>query len=473
MSFKLQDMKMKGVQFGISIFLLAVCMQPLNAQQLRFEITGYDATTVGNAPGYRDLIIMPMHFDANGLRQGRARIYSSGDVYQEKPLFAGTWKDGILVDTAYWYSAYGQLKRRAVFADNKALATELPWKDAKNVGNGTLHGEVTTWNSSRTGSYISMVENYSDGKRSGMLYYYAAEGKLSYQEEYSNGLRNGNYISYFDNGLINAEGAYENDKREGQWNSYYPTGIISQAAIYRKDALEDSIIYYHPNGKRKTCAGFEHGLLRGDYRQYDTLGRIAYYCHYGAFMKRDRIEIYYYPNGREKERCRMADNDRNGTFLKWHENGKLAESGQYKYGRRIGIWSFYNDKGVLLRKHDYDKNPDDVREEMIQIRDVVEEELPDVYIEFLSLPVFKAFRSTVEVPESSRIRFPRKLKLIDLDARVEKDGSVRYSLISDLPDKNEEQLLRWLKLNYSRAEPFNYNGKPQLCTVHFRVYITS
>ncbi len=472
MSTKLQDMKMKCAQCCFSIFLFAVCIQPLNAQQLRFEITGYDAETVGNVPGYNELTIMPMHFDANGVRQGIARIYSINDANQEKPLFTGTWKDGILVDTACWYSATGQLKRRAIFSDNKALATELPWKDAKSVGNGTLHGEVTTWNSSRTGSYISLVENFSDGKRSGMFYYYATEGKLSYQEEYSNGLRNGNYISYFDNGLINGEGAYENDKREGQWNFYYPTGIISQAAVYRNDLLEDSLIYFHPNGKRKSVTRFVHGLQFGDYRQYDTLGRLEYYCHYNKNIDRDSVEIYYYAGGREKERCGMAGDNRNGTFLKWHENGKLAESGQYKYGRRIGIWSFYNDRGALLRKHDYEKNPDDGREVINKIGEVEEEELPDVYFEIISLPVFRAFINTVEVHDSSRIRFPRKLKFIDLDARVERDGSVRYSIVSVLPEKEKQQLLGWLKTNYSRAEPFNHSGRRLTSTVHFRVYIT-
>lgn len=472
MSFKLQDMKMKYARFSFSIFLLALCMQPLNAQQLRFEITGYDAQLAIKAPGFSGIIIMPVHFDANGLRQGKARIYSLDDSKQEKPLFAGTWKDGILVDTACWYFNDGQLKRRAIFADDKALATQLPWNDAKNLGNGTLRGEATTWKKSRNGTYISMVENYSGGKRSGMLYYYAAEGKLSYQEEYSNGQRNGNYISYFDNGHINGEGVYENNKREGQWTFYYPTGIISQAAIYRNDLLEDSLIYFHPNGKRKSVTRFVHGLQHGDYRQYDTLGRLEYYCHYGKNIDRDSVEIYYYASGREKERCQMAGNKRNGTYTAWYANGKTEKSGTFSNGRRTGIWLFYNTKGSLVRKLDYNKDTDNADDEPYDLG--VETEGPDdvVYTEILSLPVFRAFISTVEVSENNRIRFPRKLKFIDLDARVEKDGSVRYSLISDLPDKNEEQLLHWLRTNYSRAEPFNYNGRPQNCTVHFRVYIT-
>jgi antitoxin component YwqK of YwqJK toxin-antitoxin module len=455
------------------VLLVFIAAYTAPAQTLRFEITGYDATFAGYAPGYKELITMPMHFDANGVRQGNARIYSIDDTKQEKPLFAGTWKDGLLVDTAYWYFNDGQLKRRAVFADNRTLAKPLPWPDAKNVGYGTLHGEATTWKKSGTGTYISTVENYIGGKRSGMYYNYAAEGKLSYQEEYRNGLRNGTYTSYHDNGGISEEGVYENDKREGEWNTYYPTGIRSQAAIYRNNVREDSILYYHPNGKRKISATAVHGLLQGDYRRYDTLGRIEYYCHYADVLDRDSVEIYYYPDGREKERCQMAGDRRNGKCTVWHENGKPAESGMYREGRRTGIWTFYDTKGKPVRKHDYDKFPDYADE--IELPPVVEamEEPEYLFNEAIALPVFKAFTGKAEVPDKNRIRFPRKLKYIDLDARVEKDGKVSYTVVSVLPEKEKQQLLDWLNANYRRAEPLKYNGRPQNCTTHFRVYIAS
>lgn len=473
MSAKLQGMKMKWVRCCCSIFLFAVCILPLKAQQLRFDVTGYDADVAGYAPGYKEIITMPMHFDANGMRQGKALIYSIDDTKQEKPLFTGMWKDGLLVDTAYWYFNDGQLKRRAMFADNKELARELPWTDAKNVGRGTLQGEVTTWTRSGKETYISTVENYIGGKRSGMSYYYAAEGKLSYQEEYRNGQRNGPYTSYHDNGGIKEEGVYENGKREGEWNSYYHTGVPSQTAIYRKGAPEDSILYYHPNGKRKVCAKVMNGFMRGDYRRYDTLGQIEYYCHYGPDMERDSVEIDYYPGGREKVRCQMAGDKRNGTFTAWHENGKPAETGRYRNNRRTGLWLFYDNKGKLLRKHDYDKYPDspDVME-FPPIEEAMQE--PEhLFVEGLSLPVFMAFKNKVEVPEKNRICFPRKLKHIDLDARVEKDGKVSYTVVSNLPEKEKQQLLDWLNANYSRAVALKYNGRPQSCTTHFRVYITS
>lgn len=457
---------------GIVLALLVLFIQQGSAQTLRFEITGYDAQPAGYYTGFSGICIMPMHIDANGVRQGNARIYSLNNEKQDKLLFAGTWKDGLLVDTAYWYFNDGQLKRRAILTDNRALAAVLPWPDAKNLGPGTLQGETTTWNRSQTGTYISMVENFAGGKRSGMVYSYSGEGKLNYQEEYRNGVRNGNYTSYYTNGQINGEGAFENNKREGVWNFYYPTGVLSQTAIYRNDRLEDSVVYFHKNGKRKTVSMFLHGRMAGDHLEYDTLGRITYYSHYGADSWRDSVEINYYPDGRIKNRCQMAHDDRNGAFMAWHENGKPAESGLYRNNNRTGIWMFYDTRGKLIRKHDYDKYPD----EPVEMIDGVGEEIAEIvdygYSEIISPPVFKAFRTAVVLPEKKPIRFPRKLKFIDLDARVERDGKVSYTVVSVLPEKEKQQLLDWLKANYSRAEPFSYNGRTHTCNTHFRVYIT-
>ncbi|MFN4083536.1 MAG: toxin-antitoxin system YwqK family antitoxin [Bacteroidia bacterium] len=44
---------------------------------------------------------------------------------------------------------------------------------------------------------------------------------------------------------------------------------------------------------------------------------------------------------------------KNGPYLMYHPNGKLAESGHYKQNKKSGNWKYYNKSGELIKTEDY------------------------------------------------------------------------------------------------------------------------
>jgi antitoxin component YwqK of YwqJK toxin-antitoxin module len=44
---------------------------------------------------------------------------------------------------------------------------------------------------------------------------------------------------------------------------------------------------------------------------------------------------------------------RTGKATVWQSNGNLLQEGNYKEGRHVGHWKWYDEQGNLLREEDY------------------------------------------------------------------------------------------------------------------------
>lgn len=462
----------------LCICILQVVFGPeLKAQQLRPEISQYKALII-SAPidfGYKNGYTFKLVLDSRGLRQGPAELLTFTKNRELVTVFKGTWKNDILVDTAYWYYEDGSMKRRAFFEDNKANAKALPWPDSRMLGNGALQGELTTWVNDKNGTKYSSIMNYVNGVKTGEEIIFWNNSQVFARVNYENGVRSGKEIFYDQNGKTVMEGTNKNDKKEGKWTTYYNTGERYSDINYRDGIQQDSAVFYHPNGKFQKVELYRSGKKQGDFREYDSSGRLIRYCHYDNFSNLDSVEIYYYPNGQMKQRGQMKNDLRNGTFSAWHENGKLAETGQCIHDTPTGIWVYYDEKGKQIRKQDYGKVQqaiyrEDRDGEGVYTR-VVEEEAELVFNPGLVLPVIQLFNDTVDIPQSNQIKFSRKLKYIEMHAHVSTRGSLHFYNVSPLPSKQKKQLLDWLNANYNSAEPLLFNGEEQTCDVYFRLYL--
>lgn len=66
--------------------------------------------------------------------------------------------------------------------------------------------------------------------------------------------------------------------------------------------------------------------------------------------------IIYYPNGKIKRIANYYNSRVVGLFQEFYENGFLEKIGEYNSeNQRIGKWVFYDDKGEIIRRENYDK----------------------------------------------------------------------------------------------------------------------
>ncbi|WP_405352699.1 toxin-antitoxin system YwqK family antitoxin [Fusobacterium vincentii] len=150
---------------------------------------------------------------------------------------------------------------------------------------------------------LQIKGNYKDDKKDGVWEYYREDGTLEGKVTYKNDEANGKYESYFENGkTLYSDGTYVNGKKNGIEKEYYMSRELQSATTYKNDIPEETIMYY-PSGK--------------------------------IYMKRNynkTHEITYY-----------------------YENGQFFLSGYVKNNTAYGEWKYYDKKGKLVTKGEYNQ----------------------------------------------------------------------------------------------------------------------
>lgn len=62
----------------------------------------------------------------------------------------------------------------------------------------------------------------------------------------------------------------------------------------------------------------------------------------------------YYENGKIQEKVfRNLDHKRDKEYMSWHKNGSVNIQGQYKNGKKIGLWKTFDEDGQLKKEKNY------------------------------------------------------------------------------------------------------------------------
>lgn len=109
---------------------------------------------------------------------------------------------------------------------------------------------------------------------------------------------------YYDNGQVKFIGSYNaQNEPHGEWTTYYRNGQIERQGVYSKGHPTGTWKEYYDNGQLKAQLAF---LLRGN----ETV--------------------------------------KNGNYVMYHENGKVAVKGRYISGRKVGKWIKYDEEGNVI-----------------------------------------------------------------------------------------------------------------------------
>jgi len=132
-----------------------------------------------------------------------------------------------------------------------------------------------------------------------------------------------------------------------------PTQISADEEISMSQAnasAKDGTYRYYKNGENK---GFT-GILYTKYDNGNYLTRQEYKSGLG-----EGTWINYWPNGNLKEVGTYQKNKVEGPIKKYNQNGNLIAKGHYIDWRiRVGLWSYYDDDGNLVKTEDYGSEGD-------------------------------------------------------------------------------------------------------------------
>jgi len=305
----------------------------------------------------------------------------------------------------------------ALFPSKNPNSTEAP-KIAKEGEflNGKLHGEYKVYNPK--GQFISR-ENYSNGKKDGLFYYYYETGALEvkgvmkmevlhgivegfyasgpkyYVNVYADGLRDGKCVSYFENGQLENEAEYKNGTPVGVHYGYFPDGTVRYMKSFNAEgqlhgpnyvfhrtgceALEE----YYKNGKldsvQRAWDALSCQLIRtGNYKLGDKDGIFAEFNMFGDTLKMESYKIgvrngvfatFIEQEKKEGEVRPQIIPDMKGIYVDGFAEGYWVygqvthyqeRKGSYKKGVKIGTWLYYDYRGELLLEQNFDDNGEQI-----------------------------------------------------------------------------------------------------------------
>jgi len=165
--------------------------------------------------------------------------------------------------------------------------------------------------------------NSGKGKPDGELLVYDENGKKRRLAIYRGGIRVGKHLEWYATGELGSETIWETDLYFNS-KSYFKSGKILATAV---------------NGNRDNAV----------YTSYYENGKVESVTDYSA-----HIQKTYYDNGQVK----TDKSDTKKTYTEWHRNGKVKLTGSLEEGAwgRIGKWSYYDEKGKLIRELFYEAN---------------------------------------------------------------------------------------------------------------------
>jgi antitoxin component YwqK of YwqJK toxin-antitoxin module len=167
--------------------------------------------------------------------------------------------------------------------------------------------------------------NSGKGKPDRELLVYDENGRKRRLAIYKGGIRVGKHLEWYSTGELYSETNWETDLYFNS-KSYYKSGKIESTAV---NGNRDNAVYteYFENGKTK--------------------GETSY---------NPPIDKSYYDNGQIKSDKSATKK----TYTEWYRNGRIKLTGHLDEGAwgRIGKWSYYDEKGKLVRELFYKTNND-------------------------------------------------------------------------------------------------------------------
>lgn len=174
---------------------------------------------------------------------------------------------------------------------------------------------------------------YKNNKPDGVWKFYHYNGKLNHTGKYVNGFREGEWVSYYDTGNLHEIGNYTNDKKNGTWKTY--------SDVTKKIIAEVS----YKNDKRV-----------GSWKRLDIhTGAVSEIGNYNNNGDKNGTWKKYHSNGKLKEEVYYENGIKMGKTIGYHFNGKLFYEGAYNSkGKSTGEWRYYSENGKLTNITKYE-----------------------------------------------------------------------------------------------------------------------
>ncbi|HTB25798.1 MAG TPA: tetratricopeptide repeat protein [Puia sp.] len=302
--------------------------------------------------------------------------YKNGQLYGEsvsydkdqKPYAKFKFSNNKLESAIYFDKTGKQISSSEI--KNNRLEFDIFLADGTKTTHRTLNknGEIDgTETSYYPSGKISEIAEYLDGEKNGLNTEYYQNGNKKSEQNLKNGKENGKFIKYFPNGQIEIEGWFVDGNEAGYWNYYNELGNLEVRNYMVNGVLSGYKTEYYPNGAKSIEKKIYKGLLE-EMKQYDSTGKLLIYDSFPHFTGKF---LLLYPDGKKMQECNYVNGSFEGPLTQYYFDGSLeftqyykgglldsnyaayeyhnikTVEGQYKAGKKTGLWKYYKDDGQL------------------------------------------------------------------------------------------------------------------------------
>ncbi|MEJ1238170.1 hypothetical protein WBG78_08575 [Chryseolinea sp. T2] len=160
----------------------------------------------------------------------------------------------------------------------------------------------------------------------------------------------GRYVSYFLNGKVESRGQFTNNETSGVWEFYYETGKLKMRGILFKGANYGMWEYFFESGQ-KSMEGIINGRDReGEWKLYYESGQLK---EIGSYVKNQRQGHWktYFEDGAIKGEIDYTDD--HGRYIEYYQSGKVRAEGPKAGSRSTGVWRYFGDDGILQSEGEF------------------------------------------------------------------------------------------------------------------------
>jgi antitoxin component YwqK of YwqJK toxin-antitoxin module len=291
------------------------------------------------------------------------RWHSDGRILEQSSYYAGK----IIGVATVWDTSGGvrsesfgsmEVQNMNYYYKKRYIDDHTVWlTNEGNFKDGMRDGEWTFFYSKRGEKKqpingLCAKVNYKNGILEGKAFVYFPDGSLCLETNFKDGMLDGDYISKKEDGFFTAKGHFDNHKKNGLWTTYH-----------------------HKNNQIYRIEMFENGVHKGNYGEWEADGfqkqeridntenkQIEDYSYYKSGMKlmhvtpygRENTDTYQYDTSGylKKTKLLMGDNPKNYTRTEYHPNGNRASVLSVIDNERDGIyWAWYEDGRMKTEIH--------------------------------------------------------------------------------------------------------------------------
>jgi len=237
---------------------------------------------------------------------------------------------------------------------------------------------------------VSINQHDQSGKKTGLWETYHDNGKIKSRGTFLDGHPVGELLKYYPGGILQASMIFNETGSTSYVKMYYETGNLAAEGKYINQKKDSVWNYYSTYDKRKAMSEtFMMGKKHGPSYKYYQGEKPSEFHEWQNDQKNGKWEQYF-ENGMVRLTGNYLADTLNGSFVSYNPDGSISISGSYTGGTMDGKWTYFTEEGEIEMVVEYKEgimqpNPEmdkRIEEFSKKVKDAIgnldETELPDV-----------------------------------------------------------------------------------------------